>query len=280
MNVNELLESHSSSLRLFIHVVLYALRPQCLIHTYILISIFILCWHWLLNVFGIDNRRGKKGTIMSRPVSLSGKPKQGPKHQNTTAFRHNKNSKKSEWIMSIPLTNVCDRCRDQLQWRKNYRKYKPLTQPKRCRRCNERNVKQAYHIICRDCVLKYKCCGKCLDKLDPSQLEGGEGQEQAQEGYSLEDLLERKPPGMKERERRRLIRELSEKDGGDKSNDDDKESIDEDWSDDDEEGETFDYRTRLDNLQHEEGENSRAPQSASAGASSGEAEVEVAANTS
>jgi hypothetical protein len=110
-------------------------------------------------------------------------------------------------------------------------------------------VKQAYHIICRDCVLKFHCCGKCLDKLDPSQIEGGEEQESGQEGYSLEDLLERKPPGMKERERRRLIRELSDTDGGNKSNDD-KESIDEDDSN--EEEEAFEYRTRLDEVRRED----------------------------
>lgn len=186
---------------------------------------------------------------MSRPVSLKsgGKPKQGPRHQNKTAFRHNKNSKKTERILSIPITNVCERCYDQLQWRKDYRKYKPLTQPKRwyvndlfnfpatvfyidmcirhSNRCDQKTVKQAYHIICKECVLKYQCCGKCLDKLDPSQLEGGPGGQATDEGYTLEYLLETKPPGMKERERRRLIRELSSTE--EKGGSDDKESIEE-----------------------------------------------------
>lgn len=63
--------------------------------------------------------------------SQKGQPKKKPKHQNTYAFRHNKNSKKSAKIMSTAIAGVCLKCHQIIEWRKKYRKYKPLTTPKR-----------------------------------------------------------------------------------------------------------------------------------------------------
>jgi len=45
-----------------------------------------------------------------------------PAHQNSFAFTHNKNSKKTRVIASIPNTGVCKRCHDIIEWRKKYRK--------------------------------------------------------------------------------------------------------------------------------------------------------------
>jgi hypothetical protein len=67
---------------------------------------------------------------MSGRVSTGGK-KKGQKYQNKEAFRHNKASKKTAKILAMPISNVCQHCKDILEWRKQYRKYKPLTQPKK-----------------------------------------------------------------------------------------------------------------------------------------------------
>lgn len=62
--------------------------------------------------------------------SQRGNVKRGaPKHQNTFAFKHNPKSKKTERILSLPIRGLCEKCRKQIEWRKKYRKYKPLTQP-------------------------------------------------------------------------------------------------------------------------------------------------------
>ncbi|RLN91376.1 hypothetical protein BBJ28_00008697 [Nothophytophthora sp. Chile5] len=58
--------------------------------------------------------------------------KRAPKHQNSFAFKHNPKSKKTERIMSLPIFGLCEKCRTQIEWRKKYRKYKPLTQPATC----------------------------------------------------------------------------------------------------------------------------------------------------
>jgi len=76
-----------------------------------------------------------------------------PAHQNRFAFRHNPKSKKTDKILSSPNVGVCRRCHEKIEWRKKYRKYKPRTQPGKCNVCMKRNVKAAYHTICRDCAV-------------------------------------------------------------------------------------------------------------------------------
>lgn len=82
------------------------------------------------------------------------KKKKGPapKHQNKFAFRHNPKSKKTEKILSSANEHVCRRCHEKIEWRKQYRKYKPRTQPGTCNACTKRNVKAAYHTICESCT--------------------------------------------------------------------------------------------------------------------------------
>lgn len=93
----------------------------------------------------------------------SGKPKKGPPaHANSYAFHHNKSSKLTKHIGSLPIRHLCPACVAVIEWRKKYRKYKPLTVVKRCTGCGEKKVKDAYHVICGDCVRKVGKCGKCL----------------------------------------------------------------------------------------------------------------------
>ena len=93
----------------------------------------------------------------------SGKPKKGPPaHANSYAFHHNKSSKLTKHIESLPIRHLCPACVAVIEWRKKYRKYKPLTVVKRCTGCGEKKVKDAYHVICGDCVRKFNKCGKCL----------------------------------------------------------------------------------------------------------------------
>ena len=75
-----------------------------------------------------------------------------PAHQNKFAYKHNPKSKTTAKILASPNTHVCRRCHDKIEWRKQYRKYKPLTQPSRCNGCQKRNVLAAYHTICNSCT--------------------------------------------------------------------------------------------------------------------------------
>ncbi|KAG7339662.1 DUF2039 domain containing protein [Nitzschia inconspicua] len=84
------------------------------------------------------NKKKKKGPV--------------PAHQNKFAFRHNPKSKLTEKILTSPNVHVCQRCYDKIEWRKQYRKYKPRTQPGTCNECRKRNVLAAYHTICTNCT--------------------------------------------------------------------------------------------------------------------------------
>ena len=103
----------------------------------------------------------------------SGTKKSGPPcHQNQFAFVHNPASRLTKIITAIPLGEVCARCREVLEWRKKFRKYKPLKEPRRCARCGGKTVKDAYHTVCRDCAEREAVCGKCLQPRDGSAKSG------------------------------------------------------------------------------------------------------------
>jgi len=84
-----------------------------------------------------------------------------PRHQNRTAFKHNKNSKKTLTILSLPNEGLCPRCHEIIEWKKKYRKYKPLSTTKRCTKCQEKTIKRAYHTLCDPCARTLKLCAKC-----------------------------------------------------------------------------------------------------------------------
>lgn len=93
----------------------------------------------------------------------SGAKKSGPPtHPNKFAFTHNRNSRLTKTILALPINGLCAGCRDVIEWRKRFRKYKPLSVPKRCVRCGERTVKEAYHVICKSCAIASTSCAKCL----------------------------------------------------------------------------------------------------------------------
>ena len=79
--------------------------------------------------------------------------KKGQKHQNTFKFKHNKNSVKTEKIKASPLDKLCTRCYEIIQWKIDYRKYKPLTTPSKCNVCEHRTIIKAYRTICDFCAV-------------------------------------------------------------------------------------------------------------------------------
>eukprot|EP00946_MAST-07B_sp_MAST-7B-sp1_P004138 g4138.t1 len=87
-----------------------------------------------------------------------------PRYMNENKFKHNSKSKKSERIMALVHTGLCFRCHDKIEWKKKYRKYKPLKRSAKCYICEQLKVTRAYHTICDDCGKERNCCVWC--KLD------------------------------------------------------------------------------------------------------------------
>ena len=137
-----------------------------------------------------------------------------PKHQNDFAFKHNPNSRRTLVIAAIPNTGLCSRCHDLIEWKKKYRKYKPLDRPRKCVGCSKLAVKQAYHVLCGDCARTRGVCSKCLEIR---AIVGAEDPEEKALREQIELLANTKGsiPGYSERERRTLLRELQQRDSGD-----------------------------------------------------------------
>jgi len=59
--------------------------------------------------------------------------KKGQKYQNSTAFKNNLHdtSRMTKLINSTDVVGVCARCKDAIEWRKKFKKYKPLKAPKK-----------------------------------------------------------------------------------------------------------------------------------------------------
>lgn len=59
--------------------------------------------------------------------------KKAQKYQNVTAFKNDLHdtSRTTKLINSTPVMGVCARCRDAIEWRKKFKKYKPLKAPKK-----------------------------------------------------------------------------------------------------------------------------------------------------
>lgn len=98
-------------------------------------------------------------------------------------FRHNPKSKLTEKILASPNTGVCRRCYDKIEWRKQYRKYKPLTQPSKCNICMNRNITAAYHTICKGCSRSERGFNK-MKSLTVAGSDANENGDTQEETYS------------------------------------------------------------------------------------------------
>lgn len=58
------------------------------------------------------------------------------RHQNRTVFKNDlhDNSEKIKRLNSMAISTVCIKCKEVIEWKIKYRKYKPLSQPKNCNR--------------------------------------------------------------------------------------------------------------------------------------------------
>ncbi|VVC26642.1 Protein of unknown function DUF2039 [Cinara cedri] len=85
------------------------------------------------------------------------------KHQNRFAFKNNLHDTniRTKRLNAIQINHVCPRCKDILEWKIKYKKYKPLKAAKNCNKCHTKCVKEAYHTVCQQCSGSLKICPKC-----------------------------------------------------------------------------------------------------------------------
>ncbi|KAH8344827.1 hypothetical protein KR067_008466 [Drosophila pandora] len=128
------------------------------------------------------------------------------KHKNRHVFKNDLHDKTPQQMRlnAMHVSTVCQRCKDQIEWKIKYKKYKPLTQAKTCAHCKQRTVKKAYHVICRDCAVKAKICAKCLKSGDEVAIEAPEPTPQEEQQLQVE--MDRLIKSFSERKRRAFLR--------------------------------------------------------------------------
>jgi hypothetical protein len=60
---------------------------------------------------------------------------------------------------------VCYKCREKLQWRFQYNKYKPLKNVANCQGCKKKCVAKAYRTLCDHCAADRKVCSGCCRSM-------------------------------------------------------------------------------------------------------------------
>ena len=97
-------------------------------------------------------------------------------------------------IQRTMCEGICDRCREKLQWRFKYDKYKPLTKPGNCQKCRNKTVTKAYRIYCDNCASADGICASCTGNLKQlrqerlAMLEEKEGLANKKAGNEEDDL--------------------------------------------------------------------------------------------
>ncbi|OWR50784.1 uncharacterized protein C9orf85 homolog [Danaus plexippus] len=133
------------------------------------------------------------------------------KHQNRTAFKNDLHdtSKKTKFLKSLDISGVCERCKEIIEWKIKYKKYKPLTAPKKCVGCEQKTIKHAYHVLCSKCATEKRVCAKCCKPTEITNNSTAGKEEESKFQTALKSLPERK--------RRTLLRYLKKQQDGQES---------------------------------------------------------------
>ncbi|XP_033634448.1 uncharacterized protein C9orf85 homolog [Asterias rubens] len=136
--------------------------------------------------------------------------KKQQKYQNSMAFRNDMHdtSHQTKALNKMTVGGVCTRCKEQIEWKIKFKKYKPLKQPKKCTRCEERSICKAYYILCKPCAAAANVCAKCGKNEEIVTEHGLSPDEEASQASNLEGELRY----LSERQRRSFFR--SQEKGG------------------------------------------------------------------
>lgn len=74
--------------------------------------------------------------------------------------------KREAHIQKVMCEGVCRRCREKVQWRFKFDKYKPLKNVANCQGCKQKCVTKAYRTLCDKCGVQRNICPGCCGPLD------------------------------------------------------------------------------------------------------------------
>ncbi|KAJ3163890.1 hypothetical protein HK101_000582 [Irineochytrium annulatum] len=143
------------------------------------------------------------------PNISTGHKKKAQKHQNQFAWQPSKHSPAAIKLASTPTRGLCKKCADVIEWRKRFGKYTPLTVPKKCVSCEQKAVRDAYHILCRKCACEQDVCAKCRSK---EEILESTAPKTPVEVLQEQQDEERRLDSMNERQRRSYLRKMEKGD--------------------------------------------------------------------
>ncbi|XP_046871744.1 uncharacterized protein C9orf85 homolog [Hypomesus transpacificus] len=119
------------------------------------------------------------------------------KYKNTTAYKNDKYgaSVQVKIANSKVHAGLCKRCKEVLEWKVKYNKYKPITQARTCVKCSQKTVKNAYHVMCTPCSIQLEVCAKCGKKEDiviPVNTPEEEEEEEGDTSQKTKELCQKK----------------------------------------------------------------------------------------
>jgi hypothetical protein len=100
------------------------------------------------------------------PTTSSSNQTKVQKYKNQTKFVPNKYNPNLN--TNIKTTNVCRKCLEIVEWKKQYGKYKVRSQPGKCNQCKNRNILISYHEWCLKCAEGK--CAKCFVVLQGDNM--------------------------------------------------------------------------------------------------------------
>ena len=62
------------------------------------------------------------------------------------------------------------RCKEKIEWKKQYNKYKALTTAAKCEACGNKAVRHAYHRVCIPCAQEAAACAMCREKKETTPM--------------------------------------------------------------------------------------------------------------
>jgi len=143
---------------------------------------------------------------------MPGRKKKGaPVHANKTAYvhlRHCKENRLPESPYNSMYGGMCTKCRKLMDWKKNYGKWRAMAQPGVCGACRERKVTHPFARICQQCVQQTKKCAHCQKTPEEEGDQLGAFALSHSEKQRSETQQEKEMGMLRERAKRRLLREL------------------------------------------------------------------------
>lgn len=73
--------------------------------------------------------------------------------------------RKEDHIQQVMVEGICRKCREKIQWRFNFDKYKPLRAPATCQQCKQKTITRAYRTLCDGCGQAKNACPACCGDM-------------------------------------------------------------------------------------------------------------------